>query len=45
MLAHLSQYVPATQERKQNTSKRPETEKGGEKGKNRQREKRFHHHQ
>jgi hypothetical protein len=33
MLAHLSQCVPATHERKQNTSKRPKTAKGGEKGK------------
>jgi len=32
-LAHLSHYVPATQERKQKKSKRPKTAKGGEKGK------------
>jgi hypothetical protein len=32
-LAHLSQYVPATQGGKQNTPKRPKTAKGGEKGK------------
>jgi len=38
-LAHLSQYVPATQERKQKKSKRPKTAKGGEKKKTDGREK------
>jgi hypothetical protein len=40
-MAHLSHYVPATHAREQNTSKRPKTAKGGEKGKTGSRKKDF----